>query len=287
MIGTLGRTSFGIFANQLSKSCGRSATAIRTTNRFFSSCNRKSSTVGAAVGVLAKSMVVCGAALATYNLSVKGDTLIAAAEGNCCAVAHQSGLPIFTREEVAKHNDSTTGVWVTYKDDVFDVTEYVEQHPGGNRILLAAGGPIDGFWNLYKQHHTDQVISILMKHKIGKLDPNDVVIIDESDPYAQDPQRSTMLRVHKRQPFNAETAVSLIPDHFLTPNELFYVRHHHPVPKIDAKDFKLQIESNNGKSISVSIDDLKMMFPQVSNVTVSSFSRIIDQLIRHAIVLVL
>ena len=32
---------------------------------------------------------------------------------------------------------------MTYRDGVYDVTEYLEKHPGGKLILQAAGGPVD------------------------------------------------------------------------------------------------------------------------------------------------
>lgn len=55
-------------------------------------------------------------------------------------------------------SSSPAGIWVTYKDGVYDVTKFVEQHPGGMaRIMLAAGGAIDPFWAMYQQHNTDQV----------------------------------------------------------------------------------------------------------------------------------
>ena len=47
---------------------------------------------------------------------------------------------------------------MTYKDGVYDVTRFVEQHPGGaQRLMLAAGGAIDPFWAMYQQHNNDQV----------------------------------------------------------------------------------------------------------------------------------
>ena len=53
------------------------------------------------------------------------------------------------RDEVAKHRSSKS-VWVTYKDGVYDVTEFAAQHPGGAaRLMLAAGGAIDPFWAMY------------------------------------------------------------------------------------------------------------------------------------------
>ena len=63
---------------------------------------------------------------------------------------------------------------MTYKDGVYDVTKFVEQHPGGTaRIMLAAGGAIDPFWAMYQQHNTDQAscrISTLLCELLA-LDP--------------------------------------------------------------------------------------------------------------------
>jgi hypothetical protein len=35
---------------------------------------------------------------------------------------------------------------VIYKHGVYDITQFVESHPGGNKILLAAGSTIEPFW---------------------------------------------------------------------------------------------------------------------------------------------
>lgn len=37
----------------------------------------------------------------------------------------------YTKEEVAKHRTPAERVWVTYKGEVFDITEFVANHPGG------------------------------------------------------------------------------------------------------------------------------------------------------------
>ena len=42
-------------------------------------------------------------------------------------------LPDYRRSEVQKHRSSETGIWVTYKHGVYDITDYIEAHPG---ILL-------------------------------------------------------------------------------------------------------------------------------------------------------
>ena len=73
------------------------------------------------------------------------------------------------RDEVAKHRSSKS-VWVTYKDGVYDVTEFAAQHPGGAaRLMLAAGGAIDPFWAMYAQHQTAEVRQLLEQYRIGTL----------------------------------------------------------------------------------------------------------------------
>lgn len=68
------------------------------------------------------------------------------------------GLPELTREEVKKHDCKETGIWVTYREGVFDITNFVVNHPGGvKRIMLAAGGDVEGFWDIYQQHLSDDV----------------------------------------------------------------------------------------------------------------------------------
>mgnify|MGYP002821989355 CR=1 FL=1 len=52
-------------------------------------------------------------------------------------------LPIYTREQVAEHNTKDKRVWVTFREGVFDVTDFISIHPGGmKRIMLAAGGDV-------------------------------------------------------------------------------------------------------------------------------------------------
>ena len=41
--------------------------------------------------------------------------------------------------------------------------------------MLAAGGDLEPFWNIYQQHQTEMVRGILSQYYIGDLDPNEVV----------------------------------------------------------------------------------------------------------------
>ena len=44
------------------------------------------------------------------------------------------GLPIFTSDEVSKHQDDKTGVWISYRNGVYDITSFIHNHPGKSQI---------------------------------------------------------------------------------------------------------------------------------------------------------
>ena len=67
-----------------------------------------------------------------------------------CLQATQESPHVYTREEVRSHSSPETRIWVTLGCEVFDVTEFVDLHPGGpSKLMLAAGGPLEPFWALY------------------------------------------------------------------------------------------------------------------------------------------
>ena len=44
----------------------------------------------------------------------------------------------YTYEEISKHNSEGKRIWTTYKDKVYDITDFVDSHPGGkDKIILA------------------------------------------------------------------------------------------------------------------------------------------------------
>ena len=44
----------------------------------------------------------------------------------------------FTYSDISKHNNKKKGIWVTYKDNVYNITDFIDNHPGGkDKIMLA------------------------------------------------------------------------------------------------------------------------------------------------------
>lgn len=70
-----------------------------------------------------------------------------------CSSSAATNHYLFTREEVAL-NDGREGrkFYVTYKNDVYDLTEFKARHPGGNLIEQGAGGDVESFWSKWAYH---------------------------------------------------------------------------------------------------------------------------------------
>lgn len=165
-------------------------------------------------------------------------------------------IKYFTTAEVAanKSLDSGTGkIYVSRGKNVYDITKFIEQHPGGSKILLAAGKSIDPFWNHYRQHLHDHVFEILEQYKIGELSDFDQEkwekMQNSVSPYINDPERLTELFFHSHEPCNCEANLELAdedenvlgPLEYITPNMLFFIRNHHPVPEIDLENYSATI----------------------------------------------
>ncbi|KAI8471760.1 MAG: Oxidoreductase, molybdopterin-binding domain-containing protein [Monoraphidium minutum] len=184
---------------------------------------------------------------------------VAAAAG---AAAVGRKLPEYSEEEVAAHKSAESRIWVTYKGGVYDITEFVQSHPGGAaKIMLAAGGSIEPFWGLYQQHQKGEIREILEAMRIGSLKGYvEGAPREYADPFANEPKRHPALVVRSAKPFNAETPLDILSEHLVTPTDLFYVRHHLPVPLVDEAAFALQVAGDGVKSLRLSVPDLQARF---------------------------
>ncbi|KAF9662583.1 hypothetical protein SADUNF_Sadunf18G0069300 [Salix dunnii] len=73
----------------------------------------------------------------------------------------------FSKAEVSLHN-KRTDCWIIIKDKVYDVTSYVEEHPGGDAILAHAGeDSTDGFFG---PQHATRVFDMIGDFYIGDLE---------------------------------------------------------------------------------------------------------------------
>jgi cytochrome b involved in lipid metabolism len=73
----------------------------------------------------------------------------------------------YSLEEIKQHNTSESA-WCIYKTGVYDITKYIDEHPGGGEQLLeASGGDMTAAFDDFG--HSDNALQILKKLKIGEL----------------------------------------------------------------------------------------------------------------------
>eukprot|EP01084_Bolivina_argentea_P250604 419957_1 len=74
----------------------------------------------------------------------------------------------YTWQEIAKHNTDES-LWVYSDDKVYDVTKFIDRHPGGrDMLLLMAGRDLTDLFECYHPF-TEKPKEMLKKFKIGKL----------------------------------------------------------------------------------------------------------------------
>ncbi|MCJ1279871.1 hypothetical protein MMC21_007695 [Puttea exsequens] len=175
--------------------------------------------------------------------------------------------PTIRLKEVHKHDRKSANKWVTKGTRVYDITDWIPGHPGGEVILHAVGGSIDQYWNIFTIHKKAEVYDILEQFYIGDVDPRDLVdgkvpVEHVDDPFANDPVRDDRLVMLSDRPCNAETPAGELRE-WTTPNETFYVRHHMWVPEVDQAKHTVTVELADGEEKTYSLQDLKSKFIEV------------------------
>lgn len=170
--------------------------------------------------------------------------------------------------EVNKHGGDAETQWITKGTRVYDITEWIPGHPGGEVILRAAGGAVDSYWDIFTIHKKQEVYDILDSYYIGDVDPSDLIdgevpVDHVDDPFKSDPTRDERLIVHSQSPCNAETPTTELVK-FITPNETFYVRNHMWVPETSPKGHTIAIELPNGDEKMYTMEELTEKFKKVS-----------------------
>ncbi|EPS37803.1 hypothetical protein H072_8376 [Dactylellina haptotyla CBS 200.50] len=74
----------------------------------------------------------------------------------------------FTPADVAKHKEAGDGMYIIIDDGVYDVTNFVDEHPGGKKILMRVAGK-DATKQFWKYHNDGVLKKYSPKLKIGTV----------------------------------------------------------------------------------------------------------------------
>lgn len=97
-----------------------------------------------------------------------------------------NNVPGVTVEEVQKHNSVKNGVWVVINGDVYDLTEFINMHPGGAKIVMKYAGK--NALAIFNKFHAPSFIEKYLSPEqclgplIGEMEPEaDVTDVEGED----------------------------------------------------------------------------------------------------------
>lgn len=79
-------------------------------------------------------------------------------------------MPEYTEEEVAEHN-TKDDLWLIIHGGVYNVSSYLNEHPGGELVLLQNGG-MDATDEFEDNGHSEDARKLMADFKIGELKGN-------------------------------------------------------------------------------------------------------------------
>ncbi|PWY70400.1 cytochrome b5 [Aspergillus heteromorphus CBS 117.55] len=74
----------------------------------------------------------------------------------------------FTPADVAAHNSPDKGLYIIIDSNVYDVTQFVDEHPGGAKILKRVAGK-DASKQFWKYHNEGVLKKYTPKLKVGEV----------------------------------------------------------------------------------------------------------------------
>ena len=77
-------------------------------------------------------------------------------------------MKTFNFNEVSKHN-TAKDCWVVIDKNVYDVTKFLNEHPGGKKVLTRVGGK-DVTEQFYQLHQKSVLKKVAEQYKIGSVE---------------------------------------------------------------------------------------------------------------------
>ena len=90
-------------------------------------------------------------------------------------MASETEAKIFKLEEVKEHNKSkgeVRSIWVVIHDKVYDITKFLDEHPGGEEILIENAGT-DSTESFEDVGHSSDAREMLEAYYVGELHEDD------------------------------------------------------------------------------------------------------------------
>lgn len=85
------------------------------------------------------------------------------------STGEDSTIKKFTRTEVSQQNGRDgKPIWIIFKNSIYDVTNYLDKHPGGKKILLEYAGR-DCTRDFLDMGHSNDALKDMKEMKVGEI----------------------------------------------------------------------------------------------------------------------
>ncbi|XP_067632904.1 cytochrome b5 [Eurosta solidaginis] len=102
----------------------------------------------------------------------------------------EGDVKLYTREEIGKHN-TNKNTWLIIHNNVYDVSQFLNEHPGGEEVLIEQGGK-EATENFEDVGHSSDAREMMKKYKIGELVESERVNVPKkSEPTWSDAELKT------------------------------------------------------------------------------------------------
>ncbi|XP_070763899.1 cytochrome b5 type B isoform X2 [Enoplosus armatus] len=98
-------------------------------------------------------------------------------EENCETV--EDGVKYYTLEEIRVHNMSSD-TWLIIHDKVYDITGFLDEHPGGEEVLLEQAGA-DASESFEDVGHSTDAREMLQQYYVGEVHMDDRKKVTEKE----------------------------------------------------------------------------------------------------------
>ncbi|MCL7036553.1 hypothetical protein MKW94_026824 [Papaver nudicaule] len=83
-------------------------------------------------------------------------------------------MKIHSYEDLSKHNQ-IKDCWLLISGKVYDVTQFMDDHPGGDQVLLSTAGK-DATANFEDVGHSKSAREMLVRYYIGEIDSSSIPV---------------------------------------------------------------------------------------------------------------
>ncbi|KAA0723788.1 Cytochrome b5 [Triplophysa tibetana] len=104
------------------------------------------------------------------------------------STSDESSVQYYTRQEIQEHNVSGDA-WLIIHEKVYDVTTFMEEHPGGEEVLLEQAGT-DATESFEDVGHSTDAREMLQQYIVGELHMDDRKKESKKDVYVTTSEES-------------------------------------------------------------------------------------------------